>query len=108
MKDFMTVLKNEYNRKPQGGVYEHFVCVRIGGSSDDGWINSQPYRLTFFKKQFGAIEIREVGRGIRKIYGNLDALFQEWLTPAEIRVYYEYDSKIYQGNSMQECFFDGH
>ena len=107
MKDFMAVLNNEYSRrrnsKPQGGVYEHFVCVRIGDSSDNGWINSQPYRLTFFKKQFGAIEVREVGRGVRKIYGNLDALFQEWLTPAEIRIYYEYyphESKIYQGNSM--------
>lgn len=89
MKDFKIVLENEFSRrwnsKPQGGVYEHFVCLsnRYNGV----------HRLIFREDKEGTIHLLIDGRSY-KYYRDWNALRSDWILPLEITVYADYQPGI--------------
>lgn len=99
MKDFKIVLENEFSRrwnsKPQGGVYEHFVCLR---RRDAG----QPHRLTFKQDKWNGDIKLEVDGKPYMWYADWNTVMNDWLLPREITVYdidfpASYEIKINEG-----------
>lgn len=90
MKDFKIVLENEFSRrwnsKPQGGVYECFVCLCNRYNELDNWPPGSPHYLTFKEDRNGTIELAVDGKPHR-LYADWNAVMGEWLLPREITVY---------------------
>lgn len=111
MKNFMAVLENEFSRrhnsKPQGGVYEHFVCLR---RRDGRWPTGQPHRLTFKQDKWHGDICVEVDGKPYMWYTDWDTVMNDWLLPREITVY-DIDcpsaSQIKINEEGPECFYDG-
>lgn len=114
MKDFWQQLENEFSRrhnsKPQGGVYEHFVCLRRRDSIVDGWPAGQPHRLTFKQDKWNGDIKLEVDGKPYMWYADWNTVMNDWLLPREITVY-DVDcpsaSQIKINEEGPECFYDG-
>lgn len=106
MKDFKIVLENEFSRrlnsKPQGGAYEHFVCLRRRDSIVDGWPAGQPHRLTFKQDKWNGDIYVEIDGKPYKWYHDWNCVMEDWLLPREITVYdidfpARYEIKVNEG-----------
>lgn len=106
MKDFKIVLENEFSRrwnsKPQGGVYEHFVCLRRRDSFVDGWPAGQSHRLIFKQDKWNGNIRLEVDGKPYIWYADWNTVMEDWLLPREITVYdidfpASYEIKVNEG-----------
>lgn len=115
MKDFNIVLENEFskrwNSKPQGGVYEHFVCLCNRNFSDYRWVAGQPHRLIFKEDKIdgGTVLVTVDGLPYRW-YSNWDSVMQDWILPNKITIYNfnnPAEQWVWTRGEGPECFLDG-